>query len=142
MKKFFVTIIAVIIATSFGATQQVMANNSQASEPTNTESSEVLLGSHYTGVIGNNLYITAYIQVHSNGSYTGWYYYNKNGANNKLELSGYKDDRGVVVLREYNNYGDQTGYFEGTFNRNGEFIGIMHVIYNGKRYACRLTPRR
>ena len=137
MKKLFTVIVAVFAITLLSTPQQAMA-----SEPTSAESSTVLFSSYYSGDIGSNLYITAYIQVHPNGSYSGWYYYNKNGARNKLYLTGYKDRNGVVRLQEHDEYNNVTGGFEGTFNSYGEFNGVMYVVHSGKRYACRWTPRR
>lgn len=135
MKRLFTLIAAVFTITLLSTPQQAMAN-----EPTSTESSTVLFSSYYSGVIGSNLYITAYLQVHSNGSYSGWYYYNKNGAKNKLYLTGYKDRNGVVRLQEHDAYNNVTGGFEGTFNSYGEFNGVMYVVHSGKRYSCRWTP--
>ena len=137
MKKLFTVIVAVFAITLLSTPQQAMA-----SEPTSAESSTVLFSSYYSGVIGSNLYITAYIQVHPNGSYSGWYYYNKNGARNKLYLTGYKDRNGVVRLQEHDEYNNVTGGFEGTFNSYGEFNGVMYVVHSGKRYSCRWTPRQ
>ena len=137
MKKLFTVIVAVFAITLLSTPQQAMA-----SKPTSAESSSILLSSHYSGVIGNNLYITAFIQVHSNGSYSGWYYYNKNGAKNKLYLTGYKDRNGIVKLQEHDAYNNVTGGFEGTFNSYGEFNGVMYVVHSGKRYSCRMTPIR
>ena len=137
MKKILAVIAAVFAITLLSAPQQAAAK-----EPTSADSSAVLLSSYYSGVIGSNLYITAYIQVNSNGSYSGWYYYNKYGAKNKLSLTGYKDRNGVVKLQEHDAYGNVTGGFEGTFNSYGEFNGVMYVIRSGKRYSCRWTPMR
>lgn len=136
MKKLFTILAVAFAAIAFCAPQQAMAN-----EPTSTESSAVLYSSYYDGVIGSNLYIAAYLQVHSNGSYSGWYYYKKKGSNNKLYLTGYKDRNGVVRLQEHDINNNVTGGFEGTFNRYGEFNGVMYVVHTGKRFACQLTPR-
>ena len=137
MKKILAVIAAMFAITLLSAPQQAAAK-----EPTSADSSAVLLSSYYSGVIGSNLYITAYIQVNSNGSYSGWYYYNKYGPKNKLTLTGQKDADGTIKLFEFNDNGQLSAGFEGIFNNYGEFIGIMYVVHSGKRYSCKLTPVR
>ena len=138
MKKFFASLIALFALLTIGTTEQVMANN----EPANSETERVVFSSYYTGTIGDNLHITMYLERHDNGEYSGWYYYNKNGAKNKLYLTGYKDRNGIVKLQEHDAYNNVTGGFEGTFNSYGEFNGVMYVVHSGKRYSCRMTPIR
>lgn len=137
MKKFFTLFVALVALFTLGATEQAMASE----EPTTTESNQrIIFSSYYTGTIGDNLHITMYLGRWSTGVYAGWYYYNKYGSNNKLELVGEKAADGLVTLYEYNADDQLTGRFEGTFNRNGEFIGIMYVVHTGKRHSFRLYP--
>ena len=53
---------------------------------------------------------------------------------------GEKAANGLVTLYEYNADDQLTGRFEGTFNRNGEFVGTMYVVHTGKRHSCKLYP--
>ena len=136
MKKFIASFIAVFALLTIGTTQQAMANN----EPANMQSERVVSRSYYTGTIGNNMHITMYLERHDNGEYSGWYYYNKYGEKNKLYLVGEKDTDGLVKLFEFNDQNQLTAGFEGTFNRYGEFVGIMYVVHSGKRYSCKFYP--
>ena len=136
MKKFFASLIALFALLTIGTTEQVMANN----EPANSETERVVFSSYYTGTIGDNLHITMYLERHDNGEYSGWYYYNKYGEKNKLYLIGEKDYDGLVKLFEFNDNAQPTAGFEGTFNNNGVFVGIMYVVHSGKRYSCKLYP--
>ncbi len=137
MKKFFTLFVALVALFTLGATEQAMASE----EPTTTASSEyVVFSSYYTGTIGNNLHITMYLERYNTGAYAGWYYYNKYGSKNKLYLVGEKAADGLVNLYEFNADAQLTAGFEGTFNRYGEFVGIMYVVHTGKRHSCRLYP--
>ena len=142
MKKFFASFIAVCALFTLGTSQQAMANNEPSNEPTKSENPRLLESSYYTGTIGDNLKITMYLEFYSNGEYSGWYYYNKYGSNNKLYLVGSTDYDGIVKLHEFTNDGQLTASFEGTFNGRGEFIGIMYVVKGNKRYSCKLYPAR
>lgn len=137
MKRLFAIIAAVFAITLLGAPQQTTAN-----ETTSTQSPRILSSAYYSGIIGKNLGVTVYLEHYTNGEYYGWYYYNKNGSNNKLRLEGRKCVDGTVELVEYTSNGQVTAAFAGTFNNYGQFIGTMYVGHSDKYYSCKLTPIR
>ena len=73
----------------------------------------------------------------SDNEATGSYYYTKNGSNNRLYLTGSVNGQ-HVELHEYNDDGDQTGYFNGMFNGityEGTFINYKSQVMGFKFYA-------
>lgn len=73
--------------------------------------------------------ITMHIEI--NGSMVkGSYYYDKQGANARLKLSGSNDD-GVIDINETDADGTPTGHFKGEFS-NGIFKGLF-ITNKGKK---------
>jgi len=73
----------------------------------------------------------------SDNEATGSYYYTKNGSNHRLYLTGEVNGQ-HVELHEYNDDGDQTGYFNGMFNGityEGTFINYKSQVMGFKFYA-------
>jgi hypothetical protein len=142
MKTIINSFIAVFALLMLGTTQQVMANNEPANEPTTAENPRLVECSYYTGTIGSNMKITMYLEYYSNGDYRGWYYYHSQGSNNKLIIRGYNDLDGAVRLSEYNKDNVLTADFRGSFKMNGEFSGKMYVHHSQKTYTFKLYPAR
>ncbi|MBQ2121276.1 MAG: hypothetical protein IIU50_01185 [Bacteroidaceae bacterium] len=70
---------------------------------------------------------------------TGYYYYKSKGSNNKLYVEiGY--DAGYTFLFEYNQNGQQTGLFRGTF-RGNTFSGVFLATQTGKKYNFKVTEK-
>ena len=103
--------------------------NSLNNPPTRIQSSpEVFLN----GNIGSSLTVKMYLRYEGNNSYSGWYYYLKNGPNNKLILQGTaKND--ILRLDEYNTNGERTGTFEGVFN-GSSYSGTLYVYHSNKTF--------
>lgn len=140
MKKFFTSFIAVFALLMLGTIQFAMANDEFTKEPIENGRPRLVHSSYYTGTIGDNLKVTMYLDIYSNGDISGWYFYNKNGSKNKLVLVGRKNYDGTVELLEFNEKDELTASFEGSFNSRGEFVGIMYVVHSNKRYSCKLYP--
>lgn len=140
MKKFFTSFIAVFALLMLGTNQFAMANDEFTKEPIENGRPRLVHSSYYTGTIGDNLKVTMYLDIYSNGDISGWYFYNKNGSKNKLVLVGRKNYDGTVELLEFNEKDELTAGFEGSFNSRGEFVGIMYVVHSNKRYSCKLYP--
>lgn len=103
--------------------------NSLNNPPTRIQSSpEVFLN----GNIGSSLTVKMYLRHEGNNCYSGWYYYLKNGPNNKLTLQGTaKND--ILRLDEYNTNGERTGTFEGVFN-GSSYSGTLYVYHSNKTF--------
>jgi len=144
MKRILAIALSAMVIAVVGMPQQAVAESVEmviSSEPTNDKpANEVYYSSIYTGTIGKSLGVTAYLEHHYEGVYTGWYYYNKYGPNNKLTLNGYTRN-GRVIIEEYTNDHQNTGCFEGVFNDYGVFVGTMYVYKNGKEYSVTLYPQ-
>lgn len=70
---------------------------------------------------------------------SGYYYYKSKGSNNKLYVEiGY--DAGYTFLFEYNQNGQQTGLFRGTF-RGNTFSGVFLATQTGKKYNFKVTEK-
>lgn len=144
MKHILTILLAAMTIATIGTHQQAYAENVErviSSEPTTYEpTSEVYYSAIYTGTIGKSLGVTVYLEHHYEGVYTGWYYYNKYGPNNKLTLNGYTRN-GRIIIEEYTAQHQNTGCFEGVFNDYGVFVGTMYVYKNGKEYSVTLYPQ-
>lgn len=53
----------------------------------------------------------------------GYYYYDSQGINNKVKLSGSLKENGQLTLKKFSKDGEETGFFEGVFN-GVEYSGI------------------
>lgn len=142
MKNIITLLLSVFAVILIGTTQHTFANSTTTATDVSTEDPWVVYSSYYTGTIGDNLRITMYLQHYSDGCFVGWYYYNKYGEKNKLAIVGRTNSNNTVELFEINNEGVHTASFEGSFNRAGEFIGIMYVYHTQKRHTCKLYPTK
>lgn len=98
-------------------------------EQTETSRSVTLYGSVHTYPITMNLYIKGSVVK-------GTYYYNKQGPDNVLTLSGVFDD-GEMDIYETDEKGRQTGHFKGYYI-NGEYQGEF-VTMQGKSMKFRVS---
>ena len=104
-------------------------NNLNYNPPARIQSSpEVFLN----GNIGSSLTVKMYLRYDGNNSYSGWYYYLKNGTNNKLTLRGTAEND-ILRLDEYNAFGEKTGTFEGVFN-GSSYSGNLYVYHSNKNF--------
>lgn len=104
----------------------------------NLTSNQTLLQETFlTGNIGNSLTVSMYLRNNGDDSYSGWYYYHKNGPNNKLTLQGAVTN-GLLWLDEYNASGERTGTLEGVFTENS-YKGNLYVYASNKNFDFNLT---
>jgi len=79
--------------------------------------------SDLSGSIDNKHQITMHLSREGDDMITGEYYYNKQGSNNRLTLTGSISDT-KIDLEEYNSDNVLTGQFQGQYN-NSEFTGTF-----------------
>ena len=79
--------------------------------------------------------VTMHLDVDHSGYATGWYYYNKYGSKRKLYLNG-NYSGGGFYLDEYDDYGQQTGYFSGSYH--GRSVSGSMTNYKGNTYSFHL----
>ena len=91
---------------------------------------------YLNGNIGSSLTIKMYLRYDGNNSYSGWYYYLKNGPNNKLTLYGTAEND-ILRLDEYDASGERTGTFEGVFN-GSSYSGNLYVYRSNKNFSFTL----
>lgn len=104
-------------------------NNLNYNPPARIQSShEVFLN----GNIGSSLTVKMYLRYDGNNSYSGWYFYLKNGPNNKLSLRGTANND-ILRLDEYNESGERTGTFEGVFD-GISYSGNLYVYHSNKNF--------
>ena len=84
------------------------------------------------GDIGGSLTVKMYLKYDGDNRYSGWYYYLKNGPNNKLTLYGTADNN-ILRLDEYNVSGERTGTFEGVFDGTS-YSGNLYVYRSNKSF--------
>ncbi|MBO5717431.1 MAG: hypothetical protein J6R50_04825 [Alistipes sp.] len=87
---------------------------------------------YLNGIIGSSLTVKMYLKYEGNSIYSGWYYYLKNGANNKLTLHGTVVND-ILRLDEYNASGEKTGTFEGVFD-GSSYRGNLYVYHSNKNF--------
>ena len=87
------------------------------------------------GLIDNKYGVTMHLVQQGRGVISGDYYYNKNGENNKLELSGSIVGNNIE-LDEYNSNLQKTGHFLGSY-ANGSFSGSFNTP-GGKKMSFAL----
>ena len=80
--------------------------------------------------------ITMMLTIYDDNNVYGNYYYNKQGPDRTLQLSGTYDD-GEMDVYEEDEYGNQTGHFHGTYS-NGVFRGDF-TTSNGKTMSFRVS---
>lgn len=131
---FFISLVLVIVGFLLNNnlnshTRNENLDNLNDNLPARIQSSpEVFLN----GNIGSSLTVKMYLRYDGNNSYSGWYYYLKNGPNNKLILQGTaKND--ILRLDEYNTNGERTGTFEGVFN-GSSYSGTLYVYHSNKTF--------
>lgn len=89
----------------------------------------------FKGTINDRYEIVMQITVDGH-SISGSYYYTQNGSDNVLGLSGYLSNE-KMKLTEYNEKGDNTGSFDGTFDAicySGTFTNYKGIKMPFKLY--------
>ncbi len=98
-------------------------------------------GQYYEGTINKNLKIQMYLEYKGDEGnravYEGWYYYESQGSNNKIQLKGIYFSAQFILDKTVN--GKSTGqfrFFPADESYQGEWIGE-----NGKTFAVELKEK-
>ena len=93
---------------------------------------------YFKGAIGQYPIVLCIRVVRGDDKITGWYYYESQGPDKVLRLSGVMSGGGQWLIDEYDERGVQTGKFNGTYS-NGLFSGSYYSISNSQYYNFKLT---
>lgn len=106
-----------------------------AANPVECQAQRIVKSINLKGKIGGKYSFTMHLNQYSDKTINGTYFYG-NGKNGSLGIAGYREDNGKIVLMEYNDKSEMTGYWNIVIRKqNGKFVMSGNMInYKGTKY--------